>query len=335
MLGLSGKSYGQDLQFTITNVSCNGGTNNGAIQVNLISQSNCGPGPYQFQIVGPGVSTTTVTSPIISSSNYTFSNLAAGSYVINVLVSGTVCYSTTQTVTVPLPLVVVTTYTQPLCNQLNQVGASSSLGSALVTVSGGSTGGCANPCRGYNIQWAGGHTPSSGGSLNACPPEIITCNSTGSNTYPISNLVPGAYTITIEDLNNCSVTDNFNINPPTQINVNPSVNNVPCNGGNGSISVSPSGGTVGAGYNISWNGTSSGDPNGNIPETLPYLITPLGVGSYNVTVSDGNGCTAQQNNIPITQPPALTVSKTTSPAKCFNTATGSATFTVSGSITVS
>ncbi len=179
------KGYGQDLTFAITNVTCNGLTN-GIVTVNFISQVNCGPGPYQYQIVGPNPSLNTVTSAVTTSTAYTFPNLPAGTYQINVLVNGIQCVSSTQTVTQPMALVATTTI---------------NLNSATVTVNGGSTGGCANPCRGYNVLWTGGNPPMSGGSLNACPPEIITCSQSSiNNTYSMSNLSPGAYTITIEDI---------------------------------------------------------------------------------------------------------------------------------------
>jgi len=171
---------------------------NGIVTVNLVSQVNCGPGPYQYQIVGPSPSPNTVTSAVTSSTAYTFPNLAAGTYQINVLENGLACVSSTQSVFQPLALVATPTI---------------NLNSATVTVNGGTTGGCGNPCRGYNVLWTGGNPPMSGGSLNACPPEIITCSQSSiNNTYSMSNLSPGTYTITIEDINNCTVSDTFIVN---------------------------------------------------------------------------------------------------------------------------
>ena len=116
------KGYGQDLTFAITNVTCNG-LSNGIITVNLVSQVNCGPGPYQYQIVGPNPSPNTVTSAVTSSTTYTFPNLAAGTYNITILVNGLACNSTTQSVTQPPLLVATTTINQPLCAQANAVGS--------------------------------------------------------------------------------------------------------------------------------------------------------------------------------------------------------------------
>ena len=329
------EGYGQDLQLTITNVSCNG-LCNGVINVNLISTQNCGNGPYQYQIVGPSPSLVSTTSAVISESTYSFTNLCIGSYTVNVLVNGNICYSTSQSIIGPSILSTSLSIVQPQCNLVNAVG-NNNLGSAIITVNGGSTGGCFNGCRGYNVYWTGPGGTSGGSPLlnNTCPKEIIyapNCNPPESNTYVMNNLPSGTYNVSIEDNNNCPVATSFTITQPPAISVSNTINNVPCNGGNGSILVSPSGGTLGAGYNISWSGTTSGNPNGNTPETLPFSISPLGIGTYNVTVTDGNGCIATQNNLSITQPPALTVTHTTQAVNCFNGTTGSATFTVSGGV---
>ena len=208
-------AWGQDVSYIISNVTCNGLTN-GSIQITLISQENCGSGPYQYQIVGPPPSNTTFTSSFVSQTSYTFTGLGAGNYsiyiYININGSPIVC---TQALSIPViepnPLVISSVLTQPKCAQVNAIG-NNYLGSAVLTVSGGSPGGCSNPCRGYNISWTG---PSgiSGGSTSNCPREIVTCASTPSalnpNTYTMNNLVPGTYTVTARDNNGCQTTTTF------------------------------------------------------------------------------------------------------------------------------
>ncbi|MEN9907421.1 MAG: hypothetical protein RLZZ540_562, partial [Bacteroidota bacterium] len=82
--------------------------------------------------------------------------------------------------------------------------------------------------------------------------------------------------------------------------------NVSCNGGtNGSASVSPSGGTPG--YTYSWS------PSGGTAATA----TGLAAGSYTVTVTDANGCTATRNYT-VTQPSALSFTTTTLPDYDYN-----------------
>ena len=295
------KGYGQDLTFAITNVTCNG-LSNGIITVNLVSQVNCGPGPYQYQIVGPNPSLNTVTSAVTSSTTYTFPNLAAGTYVINVLANGINCVSSTQSVTQPLALVATPTI---------------NLNSATITVNGGSTGGCANPCRGYNVLWTGGNPPMSGGSLNACPPEIITCSQNSiNNTYSMTNLSPGTYTITIEDINNCMVTSNFFI-PPSSLTVNSTLVNVLCNGNaTGSIDLTVSG--TAAPYTYLWStGQTTQD------------LTNLQAGTYSVTVTDANGGTAT-TNATITQPQPLSLTTTSINILCHGNSTGDINLTPTG-----
>lgn len=111
-----------------------------------------------------------------------------------------------------------------------------------------------------------------------------------------SGLTFGAYTVTVTDANNCTVSTSATITGPASA-VSPSATtvNVACFGGStGSIDLSVSGGTPGYTYNWS-NGAMTQD------------ISSLAAGTYTVTVTDANGCTATLSRT-ITQPPALTLS---------------------------
>jgi hypothetical protein len=117
------------------------------------------------------------------------------------------------------------------------------------------------------------------------------------NTQNISNLTAGTYNVTVTDANSCSATSMATVTgPASQVVVNlASKTNISCNGGtNGSINITASGGTPG--YTYLWSGGSTAEDR-----------TALGVGTYNVTVTDTKGCTATRSEA-ITQPPPLIVS---------------------------
>ncbi|MFI5149773.1 MAG: PKD domain-containing protein [Bacteroidia bacterium] len=100
---------------------------------------------------------------------------------------------------------------------------------------------------------------------------------TSNNTF--SALPAGSYTVTITDSKGCSVTSTTSLSQPSAISLTPGSVNATCGNANGTASVTASGGT--GSYTYSWQGggtTSS--------------ITSVAAGSYNVTVTDGNGCTS-------------------------------------------
>lgn len=120
----------------------------------------------------------------------------------------------------------------------------------------------------------------------------------GANTAIISNLAAGTYTVTVTDNNGCQITGSTSVNGAglaldfsIQIDSNAS-----CFGGNdGSLTViNVQNGTPSFSY--SW---SNGD--------LDSIAGGLSAGTYTVTVTDANGCTAI-NSETITQPSALVVS---------------------------
>jgi len=290
--------FGQDLQIAFSSITCNG-LCDGNATVSLISTLTCGNGPYQYQIIGP----TTATSPVTSATSYTFANLCAGIYSVNVLDGGNVCTSGSFNIIQPLSLYTTISTTLPLC--------AGNDGSALITVNGGTPGSCLNNCRGYNVLWTG---PGGigGGSLNACPKEIVTCSqSSASNTYSLTNLSPGTYNVTIEDNNNCPVSASFTITPPPPpITVSGLV-------ANNAIDITVSGGTPG--YTYSWsNGATTED------------LSNLSPGTYTVTVIDANNCTVTASYTVQNQNPVLSVNWAISHILCFGDQNGMINLTVAG-----
>ncbi|MBL0310689.1 MAG: gliding motility-associated C-terminal domain-containing protein [Bacteroidetes bacterium] len=90
----------------------------------------------------------------------------------------------------------------------------------------------------------------------------------------------GNYKVTITDMNQCSITAEATVSEPTALLFSQKVDQPSCpeNGGDGTISVTPSGAMPP--YSYSW---SNG---GNTPD-----ISGLGSGSYSLTITDNNNCT--------------------------------------------
>lgn len=102
-------------------------------------------------------------------------------------------------------------------------------------------------------------------------------------TRTISGLTQGQYTLNVTDANGCQLSDNLSLIAPQQLSV--ALNNATApssaSAANGSIEVNVSGGTQP--YNYLWN-TS--------PAQTTSTANNLGVGNYQVTVTDFNNCSA-------------------------------------------
>ena len=125
-----------------------------------------------------------------------------------------------------------------------------------------------------------------------------SANAGGATSQNLTNLAAGIYIVTITDGNGCRVfgPDSIPVTQPNPISaVNTPVETSCFGGGDGSISVTPSGGT--APYTNSWsNGSTSSNPTGLSP------------GSYTDTITDVNGCQYIDAGIVVGQPTAVGVS---------------------------
>lgn len=118
--------------------------------------------------------------------------------------------------------------------------------------------------------------------------------SNGATTEDLSGLIAGSYTVTITDAHACTVSGNISISQPSLIVLSETHLNVSAFGGsNGAINLTVSGGVPS--YNYVWT-------NGSTNSSLSSLTA----GTYNVTVSDANGCTKSLIVI-VTQPPCSSV----------------------------
>ena len=154
----------------------------------------------------------------------------------------------------------------------------------------------------------------------------VTLNASGANapyTYggsPTQNLAPGTYTYTATSTNGCvSLPVSITITQPANaLALSTTQVNVLCFGNStGSVNLTVTGGTAPYTYLWSNNGTVE-DPTG------------MASGTYTVTVTDANGCTAQ-TTVTITQPQApLALSTTQVNVGCFGNSTGSVNLTVTG-----
>ena len=304
------------LMFTSTAVTCNGGSD-GTAHVSVMT----GVAPYTYIWNDPAG--TTNADPV---------NLAAGQYTVTVTDTNGCSNYGPVTITEPTAIVVISSTTNETC-------FGDADGTASVSVSGGTPGytylwsdgqttdtinsltvgdytvtvtdangcpsiatltvGSTNP----QIVISGTATPVScfGGNDGSATVVVNSGNgpflylwSNGGTSATIPNLIAGDYTVTVTGAAGCTaVTTVTVLEPPALIVTTTTTINILCNGGSdGSITVSSTGGTGSITY--SWS-------NGETTET----ISNLSAGTYTVTATDGNGCTATTSET-ITEPSELT-----------------------------
>ncbi|MFI5151504.1 MAG: T9SS type A sorting domain-containing protein [Bacteroidia bacterium] len=151
----------------------------------------------------------------------------------------------------------------------------------------------------------------------------------GGTAASASGLSQGSYTCTITDANSCTKNQAVTITQPAALSATMgSPTNVTCNGAaNGSVTVTPGGGTTN--YTYSWS------PSGGTGATAGGLSG----GTYTCTVSDANACTTSATAT-ITEPgPVVIIPAETKPGICTGgtdtlSATGAVTYTWSPSSTL-
>ncbi len=143
----------------------------------------------------------------------------------------------------------------------------------------------------------------------------------GITTKNRNNLTAGIYTLTVTDAHTCTITSIDTVTQPTAMHVSITTTNAGCgSSATGSAAVHVLGGTPG--YIYLWNNN-----------TTSSALSGLTGGLYIVTVTDQHTCTSV-DTAAISNSGSLSLSVSTSQAKCFGTATGSAGAVVTGDTNV-
>ncbi|MEY3564005.1 MAG: hypothetical protein RJA23_175, partial [Bacteroidota bacterium] len=145
-----------------------------------------------------------------------------------------------------------------------------------------------------------------------------------STSEDLQNLVSGTYQVTIRDANSCILIGaEQTISAPTGLALTQNkVDNVCAQGATGSITITPTGGN--GAYSFTWTG-----PNGFT--STNQNLSELASGTYQVTVTEANGCTQLVGpQITITEPTPLALSHSKVDNVCAQGSTGSITVTPSG-----
>ncbi|MBN8701711.1 MAG: gliding motility-associated C-terminal domain-containing protein [Bacteroidetes bacterium] len=159
-----------------------------------------------------------------------------------------------------------------------------------------------------NVSCNAGNNGSATATVTNGTPAITYLWSNAATGAVANNLAQGTYTVTVLDANNCSSQATVTITEPTfSLTAGAAVTTtLACaNVNNAVLTVTATGGTSGYSYIL--------QP-GNTTNTTG-VFSGLGSGTFTVTVSDANGCTALANgtnSIVITQPTPITVTVTSS-----------------------
>ncbi len=245
------------------NVTINNSMNN--LEINTTpSDGICGhPGSIWVSISNgtPGYSISwsgaSSGSTTTNSGSYDIQNLAIGNYNITVT-DGSGCQTTTSVSIgdTPSNLAITATPFDVVC------GNPGSIDLAIANGAGGS----------YSIVWSGPTSGTSNSSLSV---------------FTITGAIAGTYTIEVTDDNNCvASTTAVVVAQANDLAITGSPNNGVC-GNPGTIDLNITGGT--GDYTVAWSGAGSGSANSN---GNAYTINNTVSGTYNITVTDAAGCTA-------------------------------------------
>ncbi|MBK8557907.1 MAG: choice-of-anchor L domain-containing protein [Lewinellaceae bacterium] len=167
---------------------------------------------------------------------------------------------------------------------------------------------------------------SSNGTISLNPqggtlPYVYLWN-TGATTQNLSNLLPGNYTVTITDINNCKLTTQAIISAPPPISGTLTSSNLFCHGDNSGTITANIGGGTGTLTGV-WTGPNGFSANG-------FNLSGLNGGTYNLLVTDVNGCTYTNTSI-LFEPSEMMLSlPLVSDTTCFSASDGQASVTASG-----
>ena len=262
----------------VTSEGCGGGAD-GILTAVPSGGTVSGPGDYSFQWDAAAGNQTTAAA----------SNLSPGNYSLTVTDANGCPGVQSFTLNPPTAISASSTKTDVLCNGQSD-------GTATITVTGGLAP--------YNLSWPGN---------NPAGDEIDT---DGGN-FQITSLSSGIYTINIVDASGCTGSESVTIGAPAAITVSNSKTDLLCNGdANGTIDFTVSDGT--APYDLSWTGTSSGNPAGKEITVSGgnYQLSGLIAGDYDLTITDNNGCILNSNSHTINEPAVLSQTNVSTDVSC-------------------
>jgi len=157
-----------------------------------------------------------------------------------------------------------------------------------------------------------------GVSSGTAPYTYVWSGNAGTDQDP-ENLAAGTYTVTITDTNNCTVEASATVFEPDSIAIEGSATSTSCEGDNGSVSISVTGGT--GDYTYLWMPGESTEQN---PDGLPP-------GDYIVLVTDALDCT-NTFGISVNSTSGLDLSTNADMVTCPGSSNGSIDLTVNGGV---
>jgi gliding motility-associated-like protein len=322
--------------FTVTNAVCGGST--GKVIVSVTGGT-------------PGVNGYTYSWTPVASNTDSITGIGAGTYYVTITDSTSCSVTDSVVVTaVASTLSAISIVHNITCNNANN-------GSITILASGGSGGysyswtgttqttstvtglGAGN----YTVTVTDGNGCSISLTDSITNPTAITDNITGTNencagdstgsailtvsggtpgytflwsgfqaSQDLLNIPAGLYRVIITDSNGCEHFDSIIIMQPQALQATVTVTNESCHGGNtGSVAVSVTGGT--GAYTYTWSPVASATDS----------VSGVGAGTYYVTVTDANTCSAVDSGT-VTQPlHSITLTQTVSPVVCNSDSNGS------------
>lgn len=281
-------------------IQCHGGTGS------VILTASGGTGPYTY-----GSEPTT--------------NLSPGTYNFSVSDGTSTAYASATINAAPAELAIAATTVQPLCfGQTGSITLTTSGGTQPHTLDPGNpaTTGLAAGSYTYRVTDANGCTDQVTVTINTAPAELVltatptqpkcfgelgsvALTATGGNgAYAYggaatSNLAAGTYNYTVTDANGCTANTSAVIDAaPAQLVLTATPTQPKCFGELGSVALSATGGTG--------------------PYTYGGAATVnLTAGTYNYTVTDANGCTANASATINAAPAQLVLTATPTQPKCY------------------
>lgn len=326
---------------SITDVSCNGG-NNGAVT----ASASGGTGSLTYTWTG-------------NRSGASITGLTAGNYSVTVTDQGGCVATTTAVVSEPTALTLNSSSTTNVsCNGGSDgaatVAASGGTASYTYAWSGGGSGATKSglAAGSYGVTVTDAHNCTASTTVTITEPAVLSATANGTNpgcssangtatasvsggttpysyswtggatSNPATGLASGSYTVTITDANGCSTTASTTLTASSGPSLGTSSTPVSCGATNdGSATAQPSGGSTP--YTYAW--TNSVGASAGSTQTISNLTA----GTYNVTVTDAQGCTATSTATVTSVGPQIT-SNITDVTGCYNSNNGAISLGISG-----